>query len=891
MKTPCPSILILACALACVPAAAAQPASAPADTVLAAPDVEPELLFFAEADYPPDALRAGREGTVLLEMLVTVTGAVDSVLVAESPDPDLAAAAVDAARRCTFSPAMAAGAPVPVWLQFAYTFSVAEQARAIDPRVNLQGRLKEMGTRQPIADAMVVASFPRPDTTGLAVPWDAYLERVGGFAGQYREGDRLVTFTDSTGVFTFRALPAGLVDLTFPNAGYEPLQVSETVRPGELIEGTFRLRRSRYHEYEIVVYGREEETEVTRSSLSVAEVELLPGFGGDVIKSVQALPGVARPTMDNPGAVVVRGSGNYDTRFFIDGIDMPLLFHFGGVKSTYNSLSLGSVDLYPGGFGTRYGGAIGGVVEIKGRPGRLDRWRTVLDASLLDASFHTEGPLGRNWSLMLSARRSFAGEITKWALDQADQDDVSMTVAPYYWDAVGRLDWDASDDHHFFLTTFAAGDRLELVAPKDATGSPEVSEATDEVELDLSFDRFILGWDGRLGDRAVNELRAAWGHNTESGHVGGDFRFEGSGPVLQLRDDLAYRWRPEVVSHLGLDLATTPYKYEVKANGWPASSRTVRFSDLGTYANVELRPRENLLIIPGLRYDHYDHIDQGRWSVRSSVRWGYAAGRTLTAAYGTYNQMPQPAGQSTDPVYGNPDLPPTTARHATLGHEWRLNDRLFFKVEGYHNTQDRIPAIADTLDANFLPDAEGRMHGLEFMLRHENDGRFFGWISYSLGRSERRFARRPSLGLSDWNPDRWYLHDMDQTHHLEAVGSWRLGNDWSFGSRLQYVSGVPRTPIQGYTGNRDEFDADTGSYVPVEGEYFSDRMDPYVRVDLRIDKKWVKDNSIWSVYLDLQNANYFVYNSPEGYTYNYDYTKRTSYGWIFLPALGARVEF
>ena len=29
----------------------------------------------------------------------------------------------------------------------------------------------------------------------------------------------------------------------------------------------------------------------------------------------------------------------------------------------------------------------------------------------------------------------------------------------------------------------------------------------------------------------------------------------------------------------------------------------------------------------------------------------------------------------------------------------------------------------------------------------------------------------------------------------------------------------------------------------------------------------------------------------ESYTYNYDYTKRTSYGWIFLPALGCRVEF
>ena len=34
-----------------------------------------------------------------------------------------------------------------------------------------------------------------------------------------------------------------------------------------------------------------------------------------------------------------------------------------------------------------------------------------------------------------------------------------------------------------------------------------------------------------------------------------------------------------------------------------------------------------------------------------------------------------------------------------------------------------------------------------------------------------------------------------------------------------------------------------------------------------------------------------VVNSPEGYTYNYDYSKREEYGWILMPALGARVEF
>ncbi len=640
---------------------------------------------------------------------------------------------------------------------------------------------------------------------------------------------------------------------------------------------------------EIVVHGRRSENEISSQSLSVDEVQMVPGFAGDVIKSLQALPGVARPTMSDQGAIVVRGSGNYDTRIFLDGVDIPLLFHFGGVKSTYNSLSLGSVDLYPGGFGTKYGGCVGGVVELKGRPAREDRWRTVLDASLLDVSFHTEGPLGKGFGLAVGARRSFAGELANQALK--GRDDINMVVAPYYWDAVARLDWDAHLDHHFFMTFFASSDHMQIITPDESHGSPTVSEALDEVALDLSFQRLILGYDGQWSDRVRNQLRLSAGHDSNSGHIMGHFRFESDGPVFNLRDDLAIRWRPDFVSHVGLDLAYSPYNYEVKILGYPASKlEDKKFSDLGAYTNAEWRPHPDVLITPGLRYDYYQPVDKGKLSVRAAARWDYHAQRTVTASAGTYNQSPRPMGQSTDPVYGNPELPLTTARHFTLGHEWRLGSRLSLKVEGYHNTQDQVPALADTANVNFLPDADARMYGLEFMLRHESDGDFFGWISYSIGRSQRRFARDPGTA-DNWSASSWDLHNMDQTHHLEAVGSWQLGRNWAFGSRVQFVSGVPVTPILGYTGNQYEFDADHGIYVPVEGGYHSQRMEPYFRTDLRIDKKFIQGSTIWSLYLDLQNANYFIYNSPEGYSYNYDHSKRESYGWIFVPALGLRVEF
>jgi len=862
---------------------------APADSLALEPEVAPELVEFVSAEYPPAALREGREGTVLLELLVLETGMVDSVFVVEGLAPDLDAAAVAAARGFGFTPAMVQGAPVPVYVQFAYEFSVREQTRRIERFVNLRGRLREMGTREPVAGAMVVAVLAAPDTAALAVPLGAYLERIGRFEGQYLEEGNLVTFTDDEGRYEFQSLPPGGLQLRFPNAGFAPLTESLDLARDEELTVESWIRRNEYNEYEMVVYGRAEEREVTRKSLSVTEIEKLPGFGGDVIKSLQALPGVARPTMEDPGAVVIRGSGNYDTRYFLDGIDIPLLFHYGGVKSTYNSLALQSVDMYPGGFGTAYGNAIGGVVEIKGKAGRSDRWKVVGDASLLDASIHAEGPLSDDLTLTVSARRSFIGEVMDAAL--SGNDDFNMAVAPYYMDGVLRLDYRQDTDHRFFFTAFGVKDRMSMVVADAEEGSPEVNEATNEIEMDIRFSRLIFGYDADLSDRVKNTFRAAFGTQNESGHVLGYFDFEGKGPLWQLRNELSAELSPWATARLGGEFLATPYDYRVKVLGWEESTEKKTFGLAGGWANVDLHPWLGFKVTPGVRYDYYKHVDDGDLSLRTTARYEYADGRTFTGSWGQYNQHPQPVGQSTDTVYGNPDLPLTTATHATFGHEWLFDDRTSFKVEAYYNTQDNIPSPTDSLDLNFVPDTDARMFGLEFMLRYEPSDGFFGWLSYSVGRAQRRYARSPDPEVESFDPDKWYLYGLDQTHHVEAVGSWKIGRGWSFGSRVQYVSGVPMTPLLSYGGNQWEFDADSGEYVPIGGEYFSDRMSPYFRTDLRVDKTWVKKNSIWTAYLDLQNANYFVYNSPEGYTYNYDYSERDEYGWIFMPALGLRVEY
>lgn len=876
------------------------------DTTAELPPLEkmPVLKEFIKADYPAEALKAGMEGNVLLELYVTDSGRVDSVTVVKGLSPSMDTAALLAVKKFQYDPAMAGGKPVPVLLQYEYRFSILEEIRELEQYVNLKGVLRERGTRDPIPDAVVVASFPdTTQDTAIRVPWSYYLQKIGGFPGQHLENGSIVTQSDSLGRFAFQSLPAGKVKLSFPIPGYRADSIVELVEKSAELEVEYRLERLKYNEYEIVVYGKMEKQEVAKSQLTLTEVKRIPGFGGDAVKVVQALPGVARASFIS-GEVVVRGSGSGDTRYFLDGMDLPVLFHFGGLKSTYNSDALASVDLYPGGFNTRYGGTVGGVVEIKGRPGKSDRWHGNVDINLIDASFLAEGPIREDLTLLVTGRRSYIASVINFALEQTGV-ILPMTVVPYYWDGVARLDYKFNRDNRMFLTAFLMTDQAKFIIKEVRGGSTEVSTAKDEISQSLDFQTLIYGWNSRVSDRMENELRLQWGRSPTRfnifSFVNADFVSNGG----YLRDEFGWTLNDRWKVNSGLDLELVDIDYTLKilsAQGATESKRNIYVSDLGAYVNTEYKPFQPLLLMPGLRYDYYTEVSEGLLSPRLTARYAYRKDCTAKGSYGLYSQSPEPYGQAIDSVWGNPDLPATRGRQAVLGHEYQITDLLSLDVQGYYNTQELMPTSTDSLNAetgmpmNFLANQEGRMYGVEIMLRHSQSERFFGWIAYTISRSERRapYPLEQFGKQTEWDPEKWYLYGKDQTQNLQVVASWKLPRNWESGLRFRYVTGNPFTPYLNYTEGRQSINLERGGrggYEPVLGEYLADRMGPFLQLDVRVDKKFIFNSWILSTYLDVQNANYFIYNSPETYDYNYDYTERQVIGGIIIPSLGVRAEF
>lgn len=93
---------------------AAQPAPAPGPSNKGGQTELPKLLKMVPPAYPPDAKAAGVEGSVVLQLVITLEGAPVSMKVISSPSGDLAQAAMDAAKNWKWVPAKLNGEAVEV---------------------------------------------------------------------------------------------------------------------------------------------------------------------------------------------------------------------------------------------------------------------------------------------------------------------------------------------------------------------------------------------------------------------------------------------------------------------------------------------------------------------------------------------------------------------------------------------------------------------------------------------------------------------------------------------------------------------------------------------------------------------------------------------------------
>jgi TonB family protein len=836
----------------------------------------PTLLQQVDAVFPAERLDAGVGGTVVMELDIGPDGLVMDARVVRSAGEPFDREALVALRQFRFTPAEVDGQPAAVRIQFSYEFFFRQQlveVPVVDAGavVNFKGVVLERGTRDPLANVQVVVG-----------EGDAALETLSGDDGR----------------FEVKGVPAGPQRVVALLAGYAKFETTETFTPGQRTDVTYYVRKQVYGGYETVVRAPRERKEVAQVTLKQEEIRLIPGTNGDAFRVVQNLPGVARSPF-GLGFLVVRGSKPWDTRTFVDEAPVPLLFHFGGLFSTYNANLLENLSFQQGNYGAEFGRGIAGLVTATSRTPSKKGVHGYVDLNLVDLSGLVELPLSDSWSMAVSARRSYIDVVlpTVLGLIPGATDTIAFTVAPRYWDYQARLEWKpATGKSRFFVSFFGSSDELVAALPNPAL-DPE-GRAT--FGTSISYNRLLVGFDTRLGRRVDFRTRTTLGLDNVGFSAGSDlFARSRLFPFTSRNTFTIDVPEANLTLATGVDLQLLPYTLDIQAPPLPqlgqipdpfASRRlvsekaTVFQAEPGLFAEAIWKPLPTLKLIGGVRGDYNSTMNKPWVDPRFSALWQVHERVLVKGGAGLYHQPPDYRQGLLTTKFGNPDLLPEGASQFMVGSEVRFTDAISLDVQLYYKdlfnqARATLSASGDTssgtIPVRYGSFGRGRNYGAEVLLRHALTKNFFGWVAYSLSRTERDFR-----GGTVWAPGQF-----DQPHNLIVVASYKLPFDFIVGAKLRYTSGPLRTPVVGAI-----YDVNGNYYFPLQGEQFSQRLPDFFQLDVRIDKRFVFQDWMLALYLDVQNAT--NRQNVEAVLNAYDYSAQAYVtGLPILPVLGVRGEF
>jgi TonB family protein len=860
--------------------------------------VPPKLVRDSRPVYPPVLAGSGQEGVVVLELEVAPDGQVRDAKVLTSAGEVFDQAALAAAKGLGFEPATSNGKPVAVKIQFRYR--IREDAKPVAPvalpaeatvpvapetpqpsldappaaevrkGARVVGRVLERGTKRPVAGALVVLP-----------------------------AHEMETYTENDGRFVFEGVPAGSTPIFLPGTDHQPLRTTIRVPQQGEVETVLRPELKSYVLYRASAVAPAESGEVAKRTISREEIAKVPGVYGDSFKVVTNLPGVARTGNSGSGQIVVRGSAPGDTQSVVEGVEIPALFHFGGIYSVFNTDFLDAVDFQPGNQPVRYGRRTGGLIETRlAIPKPDDGWRTVIEANLFHTGVISGGPIGKDTNIALAARRSYIDVVLDTVVPAGA---LPFALAPRYYDYQAKVDHRLSAKASATLFLFGSDDKFEALVDKPPAGFPD---ARGGVSAGTSF----FGGLGvfRYADkhfRAQSTLGIV--PQTLNLGVGDALKFDLTSTRVTLRQDLAYDLGPATVRG-GMDWQWQPYEIAIKLPFSPSSQEpgtgdtgapatTVEVAQKGAFYYPALwldavwRPTKTTEVVPGVRLDYfmsYEDLADGTTTKnrldstllpRLAARQKIGAKWTVEAAAGFTSQSPDP--QQLGTAVGNPNLKAIHGFEVSTGVEGQVTDAIQVELQLFDKTLSDLVSPNPNWPASgvsYENIGEGKVRGLELLVRHAPVGKFFGWVSYTLQRATRIDRPGEVERLFGW----------DQTHILTALGSYKLPRNWEIGARWRFSTGSPYTPVVGSTWSSDNDTWSNVSSTCVNCE----RLPAFHQLDIRVDKTWAFDSWVLSTYLDLQNA----YNraNAEGITYSYDARQKVyQSGLPIIPSFGIRGEF
>ena len=814
----------------------------------------PNVVQRVEPIYPDVIEEQGIQGDVVLEVEIDSNGVVLNAKVLESLHPQVDQSAIDAVQQFLFTPyldenGIAQASTIQYRLSFTVKKKVIESMKGIVTSID--------GT--PLNDVIILLS---------------------------KGEERQMVESEEDGSFSVSDIPFGDWTLLIQKDGFDTLQqnvniLQEQVTVLDLVLAPLQTEESSDSaDFEIVIEERAVSSELTERFISSEEIFFLPGSNGDVVKAVQNLPGIARAPL-GVGQLIIRGTAPEDSTYYIDGGNIPDVFHFGGLTTIVSNEVIEEVSFLPGNYSVRYGRQLGGLVDIRTRPSLPDEMEGVVSVDIYQSSFYVVQPIGERWAFSASGRRSYADVILNPILNSTD-----LTIrAPRYYDAQLRLSFAPNDDEYMDLMYFMSDDIFQFLG-EDVEGNEQ-----NALLYSKNFHKLRFRWTKDLDGGVKRETTMVAGPERQ------DFDQGASGDSYEERwgINLRHEWnRPlseeqNIGFRLGMDVYTgvDSFLYDIPSFPYPKEEGDFFFLSPAFYGEVTIREGDTTLTT-GLRSEGYtldNTICVPAYDPRVSIRHQFGE-LIFKGGAGLFSQFPEPRELDPDSD-GNSELVSEGSWQYSVGLEYPITQELKIDASVFYNVLDRLvvgrgdrfeffsgpPLIGPKDTESYANLGTGQIYGFESQLRYDGDG-FLALLATTISRSER----------VDRNGDT-RLFAYDQPFLVNALFSKTLPKEWRLGGRVRYGSGNPYTPV-----SNSVYDLNRRSFLPVYADYDSGRLPSFFSLDVRIDKTYVFDTWSLTAYLDIQNLTNNA--NLELMAWSYDYEKEEPItGNPLFPAFGFKGDF
>jgi len=690
------------------------------------------------------------------------------------------------------------------------------------------------------------------------------------------------TITDIDGNFVLNGIEPGFIRIEASFVGYKKA-ISSEIEASVANTNSIEIQLEQTEELidEVTVsaspFRKTQESPLSLRSIGIGEIEKSPGANRDISKVIQSFPGVqSTPAFRND--VIIRGGGPSESRFYLDGVEVPFINHFatqgasGGPVGIINADFLREVNYYAGAFPANRGNALSGVLEfnqIDGNDEKL-KFQGTLGASEIAAT--VDGPVGEKTNFVFSVRRSYLQFL--FGL-------LELPFLPNFTDMQFKVRTRFDEKNELTLIGLGAFDVFEL--------NEDIDDPTPDQEYILSQIPVNEQWNYTFGavykhfrENSYQTVVASRSHlnNGAFKYLENDDSSEENKILDYNSEEIENKLRFENTSrfdgfklNFGANVDFVNYTNETSQRrfyedgiidiNYSTNLNLVKYGLFGQISKTVFN--ERLALSLGIRTDANNYSSSmnnmfEQISPRFSASYSLTNQWSLNFNTGRYYQLPSytTLGFKEDDVYVNMDnnLKYISVDHLIGGLEFRPKSTIQLSAETFWKNYSNYPfSVNDEIslankgadfgvvgDEEVLSISNGRAYGAEFQARINSTKGFNFNLSYTLVRSE-----------FDDGEGNYIVSSWDSRHLLNLTTTKDLKKGWRVGARWRFVGGLPYTPWDLETSSLVEAWNLTGGPYLDFSQLNAERFSPFHQLDLRIDKAFYLEKLTAKFYIDIQN--------------------------------------